>query len=140
MSDSNTPNPDDSNTPPNGAPGLPPQTPYAPPNQSGSWPPAPAGAYNQVGQPYSPVNATMILILGVLGLTICSICAPIAWVMGNQALSTLDQFGDPLGQRGMVNGGRICGIIGTALICLAIVVWVVAMMFGVGSAMLHPSS
>lgn len=150
MSDNNVPNPDGGYPPPSNpypnqpppppGPAQPPQSPYGAPSQPGNWPPPPTGIYNQVGQPYSPVNATMILILGILGLTICQICAPIAWVLGNQALRALDQFGDPLGQRGMVNGGRICGIIGTALIGAGIVAWVLAVAMGIGTAVLHPSS
>lgn len=77
------------------------------------WPPPPGVTPYPPGAP--AVNGQMILIFGILGVTIMHILAPFAWYLGNQALATLDRYGDPLLQRGSVNTGRICGIIGTIL-------------------------
>ena len=66
--------------------------------------------------PSSGSNATLILVLGILSIVLCPIMGPVAWIMGNKALAEIDSgAGDP-SQRGLVNAGRICGIVGTVLI------------------------
>ena len=64
-------------------------------------------------------NGMLILVLGILGLTICGICAPIAWILGQRDLKEI-QAGtmDPSGEQ-LTNIGRILGIIGTVLIAVA---------------------
>lgn len=94
-----------------------------PPPTGQDWPPPPGVTpYYPPGTP--AVNAQMILIFGILGVTILHILAPFAWYLGNQALATLDRYGDPLLQRSSVNTGRICGIIGTCL-------WGVGLLFAI---------
>lgn len=93
----------------------PPPSYHAPPPPS-AWPPQPYGTPPAWPPVASPVNGQMVLVLGILGLVLCHILAPFAWHMGNQALATLDAVGDSLAQRGSVNTGRICGIIGTVLL------------------------
>ncbi|HEU0039536.1 MAG TPA: hypothetical protein VFR76_09695 [Verrucomicrobiae bacterium] len=65
----------------------------------------------------------MILIFGILGLV--GICWPlgiVAWVMGNGDLKEMDAGAmDPSG-RSMTNAGRICGIIGTILLIIGVLV------------------
>ncbi len=64
------------------------------------------------------VNATMILVFGILGIAIPCLGVPFgiaAWIMGNTARRELDAgFGDP-SLRSQVETGRILGIIGTIL-------------------------
>lgn len=72
----------------------------------------------------SSVNGTLILVLGILSIVCCSILGPVAWVMGNNALTTLNQGGGDESQRGLVVAGRILGIIGTVLLILSLV-WTV---------------
>ena len=71
-------------------------------------------------------NATLILVLGILGIVVCAPLGIVAWIMGNNALRELDQgFGDP-STRGMVVAGRILGIIATVLFaigCVGAIVW-----------------
>lgn len=81
-------------------------------------PPPPSGP--SYGSPYGAAprehpQGTLILVLGILGLLCCGILAPVAWIMGNNAISEIDR--DPAGysNRGLVQAGRICGIVGTAL-------------------------
>ena len=50
--------------------------------------------------------------------------------MGNSALQTLEATGDPLSQRGTVQAGRICGMVGTGLMALVIVGFVALMALG----------
>ncbi|SDJ76024.1 DUF4190 domain-containing protein [Nonomuraea jiangxiensis] len=73
--------------------------------------------------PYGPVqshpNGTTILVLGILSLVVCSILGPFAWVMGNRALREIDESGLYYENRGTVQAGRICGIVGSVLLILA---------------------
>ncbi len=74
-------------------------------------------------------NATLILVLGILGIVCLPILAPVAWIMGNNALKELDQgFGDP-NARGLVVAGRILGIIGTVLLILGCIYAIVMFVF-----------
>lgn len=50
----------------------------------------------------SSVNGTLILVLGILGIVCRAILAPVAWVMGNNALTSLNQGGGDESQRGLV--------------------------------------
>ena len=66
-------------------------------------------------------NGTLILVLGIVGL-FCTILGPVAWIMGNNALPTADPS-----QAGLINAGRICGIIGTIFLILGILYWILVM-------------
>ena len=74
----------------------------------------------------------MILIFGILGLV--GICWPlgiVAWVMGNGDLKEMDAGAmDPSG-RSMTNAGRICGMIGTILLIIGVVVLIALFALGV---------
>lgn len=67
------------------------------------------------GQYMKPHRATMVFVLGLLGLLICFICGIVAWVMGSKDLKEIDAGRmDPSG-RGLTQAGWILGIIGTVL-------------------------
>ena len=73
----------------------------------------------------------MILIFGILGLV--GICWPlgiVAWVMGNGDLKEMDAGAMDPGGRSMTNAGRICGMIGTILLIIGVVVLIA--LFGLG--------
>lgn len=70
--------------------------------------------------PASHPQAILVLILGILGLVVCGLCAPFAWVMGNRVVAEIDQSGGRLGGRSEANAGRICGIIGSVLLIVGI--------------------
>jgi hypothetical protein len=99
-------------------------SPYAPP-------PALGQAYGN----YAPeVNGTTILVLGIVGLLCFQILGPVAWVMGNNALKTLDQYPyADQSQRGTVVAGRIIGMIATGFLVLSILYWIVMFAIGIGS-------
>ena len=67
-------------------------------------------------------QATTILVLGILGLILCQVVAPVAWVMGNNELEAIDSGRRPPENRGTANAGRILGIVGTVLLVIGIVV------------------
>jgi hypothetical protein len=128
------------------APEYPPQSPhyYPPPSPQPAPYPPPApprgydsdhGDYDDYDRDYyrgpsrryrrrdlSPHRGGTVLALGILSLvTGCGIIlGPIAWVMGNQDLEEM-RVGrmDPEGE-GITQAGRICGIIATVIISLAV--------------------
>jgi hypothetical protein len=89
-----------------------------------------------------PHRGGMILTLGILGLVSVFVCclglllSPFAWIMGNQDLAEIRAGRmDPEGE-GMTQAGRICGIIGTIILILSVVVGVVYffLMFAVAAS------
>jgi uncharacterized membrane protein YjgN (DUF898 family) len=103
-------------------PPPPPQPPY------GNYPP------NQYGVPYggSPPDhqqAVLVLVLGIVGLVVCGIAAPFAWVMGNRVVREIDASNGQLGGRSTANAGRICGIVGTAIIGLGLLAGIAGIAF-----------
>ena len=100
-------------------PPPPPPTGGQPPNPYG---PPPVG----FGAPEHP-TATTVLILGILGLVLCQVISPFAWVMGNRVVREIDASAGRLGGRSMANAGRICGIVGTALIAVGLLFGIVAL-------------
>jgi len=68
-----------------------------------------------------PHRGTLILVLGILSLVCCSPVGIPAWILGNTDLKEMDAGRmDPSG-RGITQGGRICGIIGTVILGVGIV-------------------
>ncbi|HQR26655.1 MAG TPA: hypothetical protein PLP61_06395 [Nocardioides sp.] len=69
-------------------------------------------------------RATTVLVLGVLGLVLCNILGPFAWVMGNRVVAEIDASGGALTGRESAVAGRICGIIGTGIVVAGLVAFV----------------
>jgi len=63
-------------------------------------------------------KATTILVLGILGLTVCLFCAPVAWIMGNGYVKACQAAG--VQPQGSGTTGRLLGMIGTALLVLSL--------------------
>ncbi len=77
-----------------------------------------------------PHRATLILILGILGLVVCGPCGIAAWIMGNSDLKEMNAGTmDPSG-RGHTQAGKICGIIAGVFMIIGVVFFIFA--FGVG--------
>jgi hypothetical protein len=72
-----------------------------------------------------PSKATTVLVLGILGIVICSILAPIAWYMGNEEVRAIDAGRRDPSNRGTANAGRILGIVGTVLMGIGLIVLVI---------------
>ncbi len=76
--------------------------------------------------PYGPPppnhpQAITVLVLGILGLVVCGILGPFAWVMGNRAVREIDASRGALGGRTEANVGRILGIVATVLLIVGLV-------------------
>ncbi|MFC4374149.1 DUF4190 domain-containing protein [Nocardia halotolerans] len=80
-----------------------------------SVPPPPQGYLGYFRPPDHP-QSTLVLVLGVLGLALCGLCAPFAWVKGRQALTEIDAAGGTIGGRSQVYAGYIMGIVGSAVL------------------------
>ena len=65
-------------------------------------------------------GAVAALVLGILGLVFCPLCAPFAWVLGRGAEREIDASGGTLAGRGMATAGKITGIVGTVLLVAGI--------------------
>ena len=113
------------------------QQPWQPPSgaASGGYPqqgtgpgPGPYGG----GYPVSPPNhpsASTVLVLGILGLVVCGVLAPFAWIKGNSALAEIDGQPGRWSGRDQVQIGRVLGIVGSVLLGIAV-------LFLVGMALL----
>ena len=70
-------------------------------------------------------------MLGILSLVVCGLLGPFAWNMGNKALREIDANpGVVYRNRGNITAGRLCGMIGCALLVLQVllfIVWLVAL-------------
>lgn len=64
-------------------------------------------------------RAATVLVLGILSLVLCAVMGPIAWAMGNEELRRIDVGTTPGLARSSVVAGRICGIVGTAILILS---------------------
>ena len=83
-----------------------------------------------------PHRATLILVLGILGLVVCGPLGIAAWVMGSGDLKEMDAGTmDPAG-RGTTQAGKICGIIGTILMIVGFAIVILVMLLG-GFAAFH---
>ena len=70
---------------------------------------------------------TIALVLSIVGIVCCPICAPIAWYMGKQELSAISAGQAPEAGRGLAQAGMIIGIIGSVFLLLWLL-WV--LLFG----------
>jgi hypothetical protein len=77
-------------------------------------------------------QATLILILGIVGIICCNLLGPVAWYMGAKELKAIREGSLPATNEGMAKAGWILGIIGTIFLIFAII-WV--LFFG-GMAMI----
>jgi hypothetical protein len=99
---------------------------YDPNQPYGNQPPPPGGYAPQQNHPKS----TTALILGILGVVCCSFAAPFAWMTGKKAVSEIDASGGRLGGRGQAQAGYILGIIGTVLLILGLLFFILAAVTG----------
>ncbi|WP_306365231.1 DUF4190 domain-containing protein [Nocardia sp. CC227C] len=87
-------------------------------------------AYGYGPTPDHP-QATTILVLGILGLVLCQLLGPVAWIMGSKARREIDASGGTLGGRSSVTAGYVCGIVATGLMLLVVVGYILLFAIGV---------
>lgn len=71
-------------------------------------------------------NATVALVLGIVGLMMgVLVVAPFAWIYGRKARNEIDASPGVYKNRAVATAGYWFGIIGTVLLIVAVVLWVV---------------
>ncbi len=63
-------------------------------------------------------QASTVLILGILGMAVCQVIAPIAWVMGSRVKKEIEAPGSQYDGRSQVQVGYILGIVGSCILGL----------------------
>lgn len=88
--------------------------------------------------PYpEPSQSVTVFILGILSLIVCQFLGPFAWKMGNDEVRAITEGRRSAENLGLAQAGRICGIIGTGLLGLVVVfflLWLVLVLFGIMGA------
>jgi hypothetical protein len=95
-----------------------------PPN--GPYPPNPGYGYGYAPPPPDHPQTTTVMILGILGIVLCQVCAPFAWYMASKARKEIAAA--PPGSYGPSTGvtvGYILGIVGSVLMVVAVLFLVV---------------
>jgi len=84
------------------------------------------------GQSYQHADrSTMVLVLGILSIVLCQLCGPFAWIMGKNDLAKMNAGTMDPANQGLTKGGMICGIIGTVLLAVSIVVTILWVLFAI---------
>jgi hypothetical protein len=96
---------------------------------------SPQGYAPMAPQQYAPDHprATTSLVLGILGVVLCQVVAPFAWVIGKRTVNEIDASGGRIGGRGSAQAGYVLGIVGTVLLGLGLI-YLVVMMVILGGA------
>jgi hypothetical protein len=81
-----------------------------------------------------PHRGVLILVFGILSFVVCPFFGVAAWVMGSNDLQEMAAGRMDLTGRDMTKAGRICGMIGTAILILQIVLMAV---IGISMAILR---
>jgi Domain of unknown function (DUF4190) len=78
-----------------------------------------------LGPPAAPASreATTALVLGILGLVCCGLCAPFAWYFGQRELTAIRAGMSPKSGESLAMAGKILGIIGSILFLFGLI-WV----------------
>lgn len=124
---SNPPDQPQSPQPPQAPP--PPAQPQAPAPQAPppGQAPAPSAPAQQAYAPRDPGNTPAVvgLVLGIVGIIMFPLAAPFAWWQGIVGKRRVDE-GKTTQNRGMAVAGQVLGIIGTVLMVIYFLVFVIA--------------
>ncbi len=106
-----------------------------------NWPPPPSGPQpgfpSPYGAPQQSSNGTLILVLGIMSIVCVPILGPVAWLLGNNALTAINAGTGNPAELGNVNAGRICGMVGSGLLVLGVLYWIFIIGFAGLGAMHH---
>ncbi|HEY7564959.1 MAG TPA: DUF4190 domain-containing protein [Acidimicrobiia bacterium] len=91
--------------------------------------PAPVSPYPEQSQ------AVTVLVLGILSIVMCQILGPFAWKMGQDELRAINEGRRSPQNQGLAQAGKVCGIVGTCLLGLAVIFFVLwLVLFGLAMA------
>ncbi|HET9873421.1 MAG TPA: DUF4190 domain-containing protein [Propionibacteriaceae bacterium] len=104
------------------------------PYQPNPYEPSPyqaGGGYGPYGVPPSNhPQATVALVLGVVGLTLCPLLGPGALIVGNKARKAIDAEPYRFTGRGMATAGIVLGVVGTLYMVSIIVLFLLVIPSG----------
>jgi hypothetical protein len=100
---------------------IPPGNPYGAPHA--------AGAY---GRHMVPDRGAAVLTLGILGILVCAPLAIVAWVMGANDLAKMRRGEMNNAGYGTTQAGMILGIVGTILLAIAVLFFIILAASGAG--------
>jgi hypothetical protein len=83
-----------------------------------------------IGAPVEHPNATAVLALGALSLFCCGLLGPVAWALGKRALDQIEESGGALGGRVQVIVGYTLGVIGTILMIIFAILYLLVLLNG----------
>ena len=110
---------------------------YTPPPEGGY--PGGYGGWGGPGMPpgsyQKPSNGALILVLGILSIVVCGLIGPVAWVMGNQSMREIKAGVMDPREEGLINAGRIIGMIVTILLCLGVLLYCGIFALAIGTGM-----
>ena len=77
-------------------------------------------------------NATAVLVLGILSIVVCQVLGIVGWILANQDMRLYNENPGLYSESSLstLKAGRICSIIGTALMALALLVFAVLFLGG----------
>src|SRR5262245_5491360 len=81
----------------------------------------PPPGYPAYPPPPKHPQAVTALVLGILGIVVCGLCGPFAWVIGSRAEREIIASQGRLGGGTEATIGKILGIVSTALLALSAV-------------------
>jgi hypothetical protein len=77
-----------------------------------------------------PDRGVIILVLGILSLVTCAVLGIPAWLMANEDLRKMRAGTMSRQNQGIVQAGRICGMIATILLIVGLAVFLVVLLVG----------
>lgn len=83
-----------------------------------------------IGKPVEHPHATAVLFLGALSVLCCGLTGPVAWALGKRALDQIEESGGAYGGHTQVVVGFILGVIGTVLMIVMAVLFLVVLLGG----------
>ncbi|HEV7504247.1 MAG TPA: DUF4190 domain-containing protein [Thermoanaerobaculia bacterium] len=86
-------------------------------------PPPPPPSQYLPQQQSTGTNATMSLVLGILGVICCGLIAPFAWYLGSQELKAIQAGSSPPAGDGLAKAGMILGMVGTLILGMQMI-WI----------------
>lgn len=75
-------------------------------------------------------NATLILVLGIIGLLCCNLLGPVVWFMGKQEMDGIAAGRISSANEGTAKAGMILGIIATVLLVIGCIMGILWLVFG----------
>ncbi|WP_174184856.1 DUF4190 domain-containing protein [Nocardia barduliensis] len=83
-----------------------------------------------IGQTVEHPNATAVLFLGAASVLCCGVLGPVAWALGRRALDQIEESGGAFSGRAQVMVGYILGVIGTILMIIFAVLFLLILLGG----------